>query len=63
MSPKAEFLQRELAWVRVVRKTKRPEQLHLVRPATDRELEILAELRRLGEGLPSNATIPPEGER
>lgn len=50
MNPKAEFLQRELAWVRVVRKTKRPDQAHLVTPAANREREILAELRHLGEG-------------
>lgn len=47
MRAKEEFLDRELAWVRIVRKTRRPDQLHLVEPAVAREREILAELDRL----------------
>lgn len=47
MSSKQEFLERELAWVRIVRKTTKPTQLHLVEPAVEREREILAELEKL----------------
>lgn len=47
MSPKREFLQSELAWVRILRKTTKPKGLHLVVPAVEREREILAELERL----------------
>lgn len=47
MSSKQEFLERELAWVRIVRKTTKPDQLHLVEPAVEREREILAEIERL----------------
>jgi hypothetical protein len=44
MTAKQEFLERELSWVRLVRKTRRPDQLHLVVPAVEREREILREL-------------------
>lgn len=47
MSSKQEFLERELAWVRIVRKTTKPTQLHLVEPAVQREREILAEIDRI----------------
>ncbi len=47
MSSKQEFLERELAWVRIVRKTTKTSQLHLVEPAIEREREILAALEQI----------------
>lgn len=46
MTPEEDFLSRELGFVRLLRKTRRPEMLHLVEPAVAREREIF---RRLGE--------------
>lgn len=54
MSNKQEFLERELAWVRLVRKTTKPDQLHLVEPAVEREREILA---ALGEIQPDRKSV------
>lgn len=47
MQANEEFLRRELAWVRIVRQTKKPDQLHLVEPAVKREREILTILGEL----------------
>jgi len=57
MDVKEEFLLLELAWVRVVRKTSRPERLHLAGPAEERERAILAELARLRRGHESKSLV------
>lgn len=55
MHAKREFLESELAWVRIVRKTTKPDRLHLVEPAVAREREILAELQKLETAEPEHA--------
>lgn len=51
MDAKREFLQRELGFCRIQRRTRNPEELHLVAPAVEREREILAELERIERAL------------
>jgi hypothetical protein len=60
MDNKQEFLERELAWVRMVRKTTKPDQLHLVEPAVEREREILAALGEIQTPPPAAATQQQE---
>lgn len=50
MTPEEEFLEREVSWVRQVRKTRNPEMLHLVEPAVAREREIFSRLGELRNG-------------
>lgn len=47
VNAKLEFMERELAWVQLHRKTKRPSELHLVVPAVEREQEIIAGIAKL----------------
>lgn len=47
MEAKIEFLERELAFVRVIRGTRKDDKLHLVEPAVERERAILAEIAQL----------------
>lgn len=47
MNARMEFLERELAFVRVIRATRKADKLYLVEPAVERERAILTEITRL----------------